>query len=161
MAVWPIWIVLYAAMTAGTALRRSVAWRAPFAILCGYVAMRGVMWGLEPLAHMLGAAIVWLIVSIYLGSIGWVKVALCFAMCGLVYPIMQPMGYQIAWFSAPVIVSEFFAILAFLGVGGGLAGISFNYRSADSRNGSGALSVFNRDHVALAQGDNPLGGCGG
>lgn len=125
------------------------AWMAPAALLGGYVAMRGVIWGLSPEVHEVAACLVWLVVAIILGSIGWPRVAVAFALSGLVYPAMLLMGERIVYLGLSPILAEAFAIAGLIGMGGGLYGMASLHHAADNR--SGILSRGAGDPVALAQ----------
>ena len=122
MPFWPFF------MGAAFALTMWGLWRgayvAPLLVFLGYVAMRGVIWGLDAELHEVAGCLVWLVVAFLLMERGaWVP-GFFYALSGLAYPVLLLFGARLAYLSASAIVAEIFAISALGAIAGGLAGLA-------------------------------------
>ncbi len=120
-AGWPFWPIFMGASALLTAWGYLVgAWKAPLAILCGYIGMRGVMWGLEPEVREVAAFLVWAFVAIQLYRVkAWVP-CVAYLCSGVVYPMLLIFGFQIVYLGIAPIIAELFALAALISMGGGL-----------------------------------------
>lgn len=100
------------------------AYAVPLLVFLGYVAMRGVIWGLDAELHEVAGCLVWLVIASLLMERGaWVP-GFFYALSGLAYPVLLLFGARLAYLSASAIVAEIFAICALCAIGGGLAGLA-------------------------------------
>lgn len=84
----------------------------PATILCGLIAMRGVMWGLDPTTRELAAYTVWLYVAMSLMYKGaWVPGALCL-LSGVTYPTLLVLGVRIEYLGMSPIIADTFLLSA-------------------------------------------------
>ncbi len=118
---WPFWPIFTGAAAILTAWGYVVgSWKAPFAILCGYAAMRGVMTWVDPSAREVAAFLVWALVAIQLYRVkAWVP-CLAYLCSGVVYPALLIFGFQIVYLGLAPIIAELFALAALISMGGGL-----------------------------------------
>ena len=101
------------------------AYAVPLLVLSGYVAMRGVIWGLDASLHEVAGCMVWLVVSFLLMQRGaWVP-GFFYTLSGLAYPVLLLFGARLAYLSASAIIAEIFAIAALGAIAGGLAGLAY------------------------------------
>ena len=115
---WPLVMGISAVLTLWGALVGS--WRAPFAVFCGYLGMRGVMWGLDPSVREVAAFLVWALVAIQLYRVkAWVP-CVAYLCSGVVYPALLLFGFQIVYMGLAPIIAELFALAALISMGGGL-----------------------------------------
>lgn len=97
------------------------AWKAPLAVLCGYLAMRGVMtWAADPVQEH-AAFFVWFFVFLVLAvRLRAYIPGFAYLLSGSVYPVMMWFGFPIEYLGLAPIVAELFAIAALISMGGGL-----------------------------------------
>lgn len=114
MPFWPWYMAACAALIIYGHKRGGMA--VPALILCGLVAMRGVMWGLDPMWRELAAYTVWLCVAMSLMYKGaWVPGALCL-LSGVTYPTLLVLGVRIEYLGlAPIIADAFLIAAIFVG----------------------------------------------
>ena len=118
---WPFWPIFMGAAGILAIWGLLVgSWRAPFAVFCGYLGMRGVMWGLSPEVREIAAFLVWALVAIQLYRVkAWVP-CVAYLCSGVVYPVLLIFGFQIVYLGLAPIIAELFAIAALISMGGGL-----------------------------------------
>jgi len=130
MPFWPFFM--------GTAFLLSIAgwrhgvWLIPALALLGYIGMRGVMnW--VPLEYLeVAACTLWLLIaSVMMYNSGWVP-GFFYSLSALTYPAFLLFGFRIEYLGLSLIVSEIFAVLALLSIGGGIVGMA-NTDSGPSR----------------------------
>ena len=131
---WPFWPIFMGAAGILTVWGYLVdSWKAPLAILCGYLAMRGVMWGLDPSIREVAAFLVWAIVAIQLYRVkAWVP-CVAYLCSGVVYPALLLFGFQIVYLGLAPVIAELFALAALISMGGGLYERSVSKHDIDSR----------------------------
>lgn len=124
MPVWPFLIAITVALTFWG--WRHGVWVIPALALGGYVAMRGIIWGLPPELHEIAGCALWLCVA---GAMmyfkGWVP-GFFYGLSGLTYPVLLTFGFRIEYMGLSPIIAEVFAALALLSIGGGIAGYAFH-----------------------------------
>lgn len=119
MPFWPWYMLACAALMAFGYRRGGMA--VPAIILCGLLAMRGVMWGLDPAMRELSAYTVWLCVAVALMYKGaWVPGALCL-LSGVTYPTLLVLGVRIEYLGLAPIIADAFLIAAIISGWRGMA----------------------------------------
>ncbi len=118
---WPYWPVLMGVAAALTFWGTFVnSWRAPLIVLCGYLGMRGVIWGLDRDVWEIGAFTVWAVGAIMLyRTKAWIP-GTAYLCSGVVYPFFLLFDVRIAYHGLAPIVAELFALFALISMGGGL-----------------------------------------
>lgn len=153
MVVLPFWpFVMGVAGLLFLAGLRCGAWKAPLIVLCGYLAMRGVMtWADDPVQEH-AAFFVWFFVFLGLavGLRAYIP-GLAYLMSGSVYPVMSWFGFPIEYLGLAPIIAELFAMLALTSMGGGLYDRWPRSRSAASDR-SGRDTVLARVSLGVAEG---------
>ena len=137
MPFWP-W---YMALCIGLMIygRNRGGYHVPAIILCALVAMRGVMWGIDPAWRELAAYTVWLCAAIALMYKGaWVPGALCL-LSGVTYPTFLVLGVRFEYLGLSPIIADSFLLLALGAVWLGMVGRSNSglYRGRMAGNGQG------------------------
>ena len=125
---------------------------APGFVLLGYCAMRLVIVHTTETVVNVCSCMVWLFISIGLLRMDWHKVALLWACSGITYPMFGILGYQIEYFGLSVMISEAFAVLALLGMGGGIVGMASHNHPAFGGNGAGNADLLSYSARGLAEG---------
>lgn len=129
---WPIWICVVSFYTVWGAFVGS--WKAPALVLCGYLGMRGVIWGLDPIAHEVAGFLVWAVVAALLYRVKAYIPGLIYLISGAVYPLMVLFGFQIEYLGLAPIIADVIALFALIAMGGGLYERSLNTsRRSDGR----------------------------
>ncbi len=118
---WPYWPVLMA-VSAGLTVWgwRLNAWRAPLIVFFGYVAMRGVIWGLNPEVYEVASFLVWATAAILLYRVkAWIP-GTAYLCSGAVYPLLRLFEFKLVYHGLAPILAEAFALFALITMGGGL-----------------------------------------
>lgn len=104
----------------------------PAIILAAYIAMRGIIaYVPTPFIEVAGCTL-WLIcAAILCYKQAWVP-GFFFALSGLTYPVLLVFGFRIEYMGTAPIIAAIFGMLALLGVGGGILGVSGNTAPHDS-----------------------------
>lgn len=125
MPFWPFFMGAAFGLTLWGALRG--AHMVPLIVFLGYLAMRGVIWGLDADLHEVAGCLVWLVVAFALMQRGaWVP-GFFYTLSGLAYPALLIFGGRLAYLSASAILAEVFAIAALGTIAGGLAGLAHSH----------------------------------
>lgn len=150
---WPFWPIFAGAAGILTVWGYLVgSWKAPLAILCGYFAMRGVMWGLDPSVREIAAFSVWALVAIQLYRVrAWVP-CLAYLCSGVVYPALLVFGFQIVYMGLAPVIAELFALAALISMGGGMYERTISTRNPD-RHSLGFGRVLSSVSLGMAEGE--------
>lgn len=129
MPVWPFLMALSAGLTLWG--WRVNAWHVPALSLLGYVGMRGIIWGMPAEVHEVAGCTWWICVCALMAMKGGHVPAFFYALSAMTYPMLLIFGFRMEYMGLSPIISECFAALALLSIGGGLYGLE-RHSGADS-----------------------------
>jgi len=117
---WPWYMLACLALAIWGRGRQGVF--APIAILCGLIAMRGVIWGFDPLLHEVASYTVWLCIAVALMYKGaWLPGAFCL-LSGVTYPTLLVLGVRIEYLGLTPIIADALLIAAIFTGWAGMVG---------------------------------------
>ena len=139
MPYWPIPVTITIALiVAGV---RVGAHRVPALVLLGYLAARLWITFGSPVAHEVGMGLIWAIVAMGLIKLHSYIPATAFLLSGATYPSLKLLGFQLEYLGLMAVIAELFAVVALLGIGGGIAGLYYNRRHSGLPSGLSAFLV--------------------
>ena len=148
MPVWPFLIATSAGLALWGVRIGEGAWRPGLVLVAAYVAVRAVIWGMDPSTHEVAMPILWALAALLLSLCGWHVAGLFFLASGLTYPVLLVFGFRIEWMGISPIIAEVFAGLGFVVLGGGLAAMAGLFNP--DPHSSGFVSGIHRLAVYLA-----------
>lgn len=133
MPVWPFMLSIAAALCIWG--RRHGAWVWAALAVAGYIGMRAIIYSTPQQVVELSACMWWIVIACCMAVAGGFLPALLYAASALTYPVMMIFGFRIEYMGLSPVVSELFALLALLSIGGDIHGKSRKHNSTSGCSG--------------------------